>query len=109
MIAVSHIAFLFPGQGSQAVGMAQHLAQQVSSTANTMAEADAILGFALSKLCFDGPEDVLTDTINAQPALLATSVATLRAIQEILPSSRPHRPSPATAWASIRPWLPPAR
>ena len=85
VIAVSHIAFLFPGQGSQAVGMAQHLAQQVSSAADTMAEADAILGFSLSKLCFDGPEDVLTDTINAQPALLASSVATLRAMQELLP------------------------
>ena len=85
VIPVSHIAFLFPGQGSQAVGMAQHLAKQVRCAADTMAEADAILGFSLSKLCFDGPEEALTDTINAQPALLATSVATLRAIHEILP------------------------
>lgn len=85
VIPVSDIAFLFPGQGSQAVGMAQHLAKQVRCAADTMAEADAILGFSLSKLCFDGPEEALTDTINAQPALLASSVATLRAIQEILP------------------------
>ncbi len=85
VIAVSHIAFLFPGQGSQAVGMAQLLVEQFSSAAETMAEADAVLGFSLSKLCFDGPEEVLTDTINAQPALLATSVATLRAIQQVIP------------------------
>ena len=65
--------------------MAKLLAEQISSAADTMAEADAILGFSLSKLCFDGPEDVLTNTINAQPALLATSVATLRALYEILP------------------------
>ena len=65
--------------------MAKLLAEQISSAADTMAEADAILGFSLSKLCFEGPEDVLTDTINAQPALLATSVATLRALREILP------------------------
>lgn len=50
-----------------------------------MAEADDVLGFSLSKLCFEGPEDVLTDTINAQPALLATSMAALRSLQEALP------------------------
>jgi [acyl-carrier-protein] S-malonyltransferase len=82
---MSHIAFLFPGQGSQAVGMAKLLAQQIRSAADTMAEADAILDVPLSALCFDGPEEMLTDTINAQPALLAVSVATLRAIGEILP------------------------
>jgi [acyl-carrier-protein] S-malonyltransferase len=84
------IAYLFPGQGSQTVGMAQDLASRFQSARETMAEADDILGFALSKLCFEGPEEVLTDTINAQPALLAASIAALRAIGEALPGS----PSP---------------
>jgi [acyl-carrier-protein] S-malonyltransferase len=65
--------------------MAALLAQEVSSAADAMAEADATLGFPLSKLCFEGPEETLTDTINAQPALLASSVVTLRAIGEMLP------------------------
>ena len=84
------IAYLFPGQGSQTVGMAQDLAASFQSARETMAEADDTLGFALSKLCFEGPEEVLTDTINAQPALLAASIAALRAIREALPDS----PSP---------------
>ncbi len=82
---VSRIAFLFPGQGSQAVGMAKLLAEQSRSAAKTMAEADLILDFPLSRLCFDGPEEVLTDTINAQPALLAASMAALAALRESLP------------------------
>lgn len=65
--------------------MAKILSQEVRSAADAMAEADAVLGFPLSTLCFDGPDDILTDTINAQPALLASSVATLRAIGELLP------------------------
>jgi [acyl-carrier-protein] S-malonyltransferase len=82
---VSRIAFLFPGQGSQAVGMAKLLAEQYRSAADTIVEADVILDYPLSKLCFDGPEEVLTDTINAQPALLAASMAALAALRESLP------------------------
>jgi [acyl-carrier-protein] S-malonyltransferase len=78
------VAFLFPGQGSQSVGMGRELAAHYPVAAATFVEADELLGFALSKLCFDGPEAGLTDTINAQPALLATSVALLRVLEQEL-------------------------
>ncbi|MCC6453709.1 MAG: ACP S-malonyltransferase [Caldilineaceae bacterium] len=78
------VAFLFPGQGSQAVGMGRELAAAYPVAAATFAEADEILGFGLSKLCFEGPEAELTDTINAQPALLATAVALLRTVAQEL-------------------------
>ncbi|MEI2689813.1 MAG: ACP S-malonyltransferase [Anaerolineae bacterium] len=84
-------AYLFPGQGSQAVGMARALAERYPSAAAAMAEADDVLGFGLSTLCFEGPEETLIDTINAQPALLAASVAVLRALDEALPG----QPAPA--------------
>jgi [acyl-carrier-protein] S-malonyltransferase len=82
--AGSGVAFLFPGQGSQTVGMGRDLAAQYPVAAVTFAEADEILGFALSKLCFDGPEAELTATINAQPALLATGMALLRVLEDAL-------------------------
>ena len=72
-------AFIFPGQGSQIVGMGRDLAAQHPAAAAIFAEADTVLGFPLSRLCFEGPSDVLTDTINAQPAILAASVAALQA------------------------------
>lgn len=78
------IAFLFPGQGSQHVGMAQQVCVHSPAARQTMEEANEILGFDLAALCAEGPEEVLTDTINAQPALLATSVAILRALEEAL-------------------------
>lgn len=78
------IAFVFPGQGSQFVGMASALAERYSIARQTMAEADEVLGFGLSQLCFEGPAEVLTDTINAQPALMAASVAALRVIRQEL-------------------------
>lgn len=81
----SSFALLFPGQGSQVVGMARDLTKQFASARAAMAEADDVLGFGLSALCFDGPEDLLTDTVNAQPALMAASVAALRAIAEAIP------------------------
>ena len=75
-------AFLFPGQGSQQVGMAAALTAHYGVAKATFAEADELLGFALSTLCFEGPEAALTDTINAQPALLTTSVALLRVLAQ---------------------------
>jgi [acyl-carrier-protein] S-malonyltransferase len=76
-------AFVFPGQGSQYVGMAQDLAAAYPEARATFEQADAILGLALTQLCFAGPENVLTDTINAQPALLTHSIAALRVLQSL--------------------------
>ncbi len=75
------VAFLFPGQGSQTVGMGRALTEAVRESAEVFASADAALGFPLSELCFSGPEEALGLTENTQPALLATSVAALRAIE----------------------------
>ncbi|MSQ25322.1 MAG: [acyl-carrier-protein] S-malonyltransferase [Dehalococcoidia bacterium] len=75
-------AYVFPGQGSQAVGMGADLYEESPAARQTFEEADDILGFSLSKLCFWGPEEDLTQTVNAQPAILAASVASLRALTE---------------------------
>lgn len=74
------IAFLFPGQGSQAVGMGRDLRERFMVAAQTFEEADDALGFALSKLCFEGPEDELRLTENTQPAILTVSVAAWRVL-----------------------------
>jgi [acyl-carrier-protein] S-malonyltransferase len=74
------IAFTFPGQGSQKVGMGRAWAEASAAARRTFEEADEALGFPLSKLCFEGPEEELGLTANTQPALLATSIAVHRAI-----------------------------
>ncbi len=74
------IAFLFPGQGSQYAGMGRSLAGQFPAARQTFEEADDALGFALSRLCFEGPEDELRLTENTQPALLAVSAAAWRVL-----------------------------
>ena len=76
------IAFLFPGQGSQSVGMGRDLADRFPIARQTFEEADEACGFALSKLCFEGPEDELKLTENTQPAIMAVSVAALRVLAE---------------------------
>jgi [acyl-carrier-protein] S-malonyltransferase len=73
------IALLFPGQGAQKPGMGADLAQAFPAARRVYEEADEALGFALSRLCFEGPEDELRLTANTQPATLATSIAALRA------------------------------
>ncbi len=75
-------AWVFPGQGSQAVGMGSDVYARSAAARAVFAEADAVLGFALRELCFNGPADTLTATENAQPALLTTSIALLRSAQE---------------------------
>ena len=79
---MSRIAFVFPGQGSQSVGMGRALAAASPAAAAVFAEADAALGESISRLAFEGPAEELDLTINAQPALLATSIAYLAALRE---------------------------
>jgi [acyl-carrier-protein] S-malonyltransferase len=75
------IAYIFPGQGSQAPGMGKDLAEKFEAAKQIFEEADAALAFALSTLCFNGPAEDLQLTENTQPAILATSIATLRAME----------------------------
>ncbi len=79
-MSTKNIGLLFPGQGSQAVGMGRALAEAFPVAAETFAEADDALGFALSRIFFDGPEDELRLTENTQPAILTVSVAAYRVL-----------------------------
>jgi len=82
MTAAQSIAFLFPGQGSQVIGMGKELAEKYPVARQTFEEADEALGYKLSQLCFDGPEEKLRLTEITQPAILTTSVAAFRVLRE---------------------------
>lgn len=78
------IAFLFPGQGAQAVGMGKDVAEVSSAAKNVYETADSVLGKSVSTLCFEGPEDSLKQTVNTQPCIVTTSIALLEALKEQL-------------------------
>lgn len=82
-------AFVFPGQGSQAVGMGRDLAAVYSVAQKTFEEADSVLGFSLSKMMWEGPTEELNDTVNTQPALYVHSVAAYRVFCELFPEFKP--------------------
>ncbi len=86
---ISQIGYLFPGQGSQSIGMGRELAEMHPAARQIFQQADEVLGFALSQLAWEGPEEVLNDTINTQPALLTHSAAVLAVLQELRPDLHP--------------------
>lgn len=89
MVDWSKTAFVFPGQGSQVVGMGQDFADSYAVAHETYAQADALLGYRLSEIMFSGPADALDDTLNTQPAMYVNSIAILRVLQQELPAAQP--------------------
>ena len=79
------IALIFPGQGSQVVGMGKDLAEKYPAARQTFEEADEALGYKISQLCFEGPEDQLRLTEITQPAILTASIAALRVLETQMP------------------------
>jgi len=86
---IPKIAYVFPGQGSQAIGMGFDLYQSSPQARQVFEEADQALQFPLSRLCFEGPEEELRETINAQPALLTVSIAYLKITSELNGTIKP--------------------
>lgn len=81
---MTKLAFIFPGQGSQSVGMGKDLYENFEASKNVFDEADKILEKSISKMCFEGPDEDLKQTINTQPAILTTSIAALEALKSNL-------------------------
>jgi len=88
MAEAVEVAYVFPGQGSQWVGMGSDLYDNFDSAKAIFDQADEALGFPISRLCFEGPEDELRQTINAQPAIVTVSLACLMAIHALTGSNR---------------------
>ncbi len=84
------VAWLFPGQGSQFVGMGQDLVEAYPEARKIFQRADDVLGLSLSRLCFEGPEEELTDTVNAQPAIFTHSAAVLAVVRTHMPTFVPN-------------------
>ncbi|MDP7239972.1 MAG: ACP S-malonyltransferase, partial [Dehalococcoidia bacterium] len=82
MLTENKCAYVFPGQGAQRVGMGYDLYQTYPAARKIFERADDVLGFPISQLCFEGPEDELRRTINAQPAIMTVSLACLAAVRE---------------------------
>ncbi len=87
MINWRSAALVFPGQGSQEVGMGADLVAAFPQARATFAQADDVLGLSLSDICFHGPAELLNDTLNTQPALFVMGIALLRVLQEVLGDS----------------------
>ena len=104
MSEIKKTAYVFPGQGAQTVGMGKDLYDAFDSVKTLFRQADEAVGFPLAKLCFEGPEEELKKTSNAQPALVAVSIACLRAAQEVAGKNRHLWPD--TASGNIPLWQP---
>ena len=89
MAADQKMAYVFPGQGSQWAGMGSDLFASLPEARAVFEEADSVLGFPLSKLCFEGPEEVLRQTVNAQPAIMTMSIVHLRTSPQLVDRPQP--------------------
>jgi len=89
IITMVKTGFLFPGQGAQSVGMGKEVCDQHESARTIFEQADAVLGYSISDVCFNGPEEELTKTKYSQPAILVTSLAILAALREKYPTLQP--------------------
>jgi len=89
MSASDRVAYVFPGQGAQSVGMGKDLYDNYATAKSIFEQADSTLGFSLSQLCFEGPEEELRQTINTQPALVTVSYACLKTAQEVAGNKLP--------------------
>ena len=94
-------AFVFPGQGSQTVGMGKELVEQYDAAKQTFDEADSVLGFPFSAIMWEGPVADLNDTVNTQPALYIHSIAAFRTVSHLFPDFKPATAGRTFTWRII--------